>query len=168
MDVHCFSHRLELAVRDAFLGSYYTQLFTVFRQHYCMHNNTPKRLRELVALASAVESHVVKLGAARYCKGYPAVVRHAGCTPGVDIHGPKGLLLTMLTIFKFVYLVLWVDLFLPLTKLSLAWQKDATEIPQMFTGERATKATPQRRHDENERHSVVNAGEDGCNWSSII
>ena len=62
--VHCFSHRLELAVRDAFLASYYTQLFAVFTQLYCMYNNTPKRLRELVALASAMESHVVKLDAA--------------------------------------------------------------------------------------------------------
>ena len=46
-----------------------------------------------------------------------------------------------MTTFKcVVHLVFIVDLLLPLSKLSLAWQKDATEIPHMLAAERAMKS----------------------------
>ena len=52
--VHCFNHRLELAVKDAFAGTFYTDVFDTFTQIYYLYNNSPKRLRELAALAAAM------------------------------------------------------------------------------------------------------------------
>ena len=39
--VHCFNHRLELAVKDAFAGTFYTDVFDTFTQIYYLYNNGP-------------------------------------------------------------------------------------------------------------------------------
>ena len=169
--VHCFNHRLELAVRDAFLGTYYTEVFTTFTQLYYLYNNSPKRLRELAALADVMEAHIVKprkahgtrwvqhkLEAARaILRSYDVLAAHLESMSADHAHDQakaKGLL-AKLTSFKFVvHLVFIIDLLKPLSKLSLAWQKDASEIPQMLVAERAMKAALLTLQDE-EAHDQV-------------
>ena len=74
--------------------------------------------------------------------------------------------LTKMTTFKFVvHLVFIVDLLLPLSKLSLAWQKDATEIPHMLAAERAMKSALARlraaEEDEKALSKLVKMGASG-------
>ena len=97
--VHCFNHRLELAVKDAFAGRYYTDVFDTFTQIYYLYNNSPKRLLELAALAAAMEAHVVKprkahgthwmqhkeAAATAILRSYDVLTAH----PGVDVCRPN-------------------------------------------------------------------------------
>ena len=53
-----------------------------------------------------------------------------------DQEKAKGLI-QKITTFKFViHLLFFRDLLTPISRLSLAWQKDAVEIPQMLAAER--------------------------------
>lgn len=61
MSVLCFNHRLELAVQDSFIDTYYTELCTVFTQLYYLYHNSPKRLQVLAALANVMEAYIVNL-----------------------------------------------------------------------------------------------------------
>ena len=74
--------------------------------------------------------------------------------------------LTKMTTFKFVvHLVFIVDLLLPLSKLSVAWQKDATEIPHMLAAEREMKSALARLRaaddDETALSKLVKMGASG-------
>ena len=180
--VHCFNHRLELAVKDAFAGSYYTELFKIFTQIYYLYNNSPNRLRELAALAAAMEAHVVKprkahgtrwvqhkvAAATAILRSYDVLTAHLesmSADPTHDQAKAKGYL-TKLTTFKFVvHLLFIVDLLQPFSKLSLAWQKDATEIPHMLAAERAMKAALARlrvaEDDETALSKLVEMGSSG-------
>ena len=42
--VHCFNHRLELAVKDAFAGTFYTNVFDTFTQIYYASSHVDTRL----------------------------------------------------------------------------------------------------------------------------
>ena len=43
--VHCFNHRLELAVKDAFADTYYDDITRIYNQIYALYHSSPKRAR---------------------------------------------------------------------------------------------------------------------------
>ena len=112
---------------------------------------------KVAALAAAMEAYVVKPRKAHGTRwmqhkvaagtailpSYDVLTAHLESMSADLSHDQakaKGYL-TKMTTFKFVvHLVFIVDLLQPLSKLSLAWQKDATEIPHMLAAERAMKA----------------------------
>ena len=96
---------------------------------------------------------------------HTAHVESMSADPTHDQAKAKGYL-TKMTTFKFVvHLVFIVDLLLPLSKLSLAWQKDATEIPHMLAAELAMKAALARlrvaEDDETALSKLVEMGTPG-------
>ena len=45
--IHCFNHRLELAIKGAFKGNFFSEINTMLLKLYCLYKKNPKRLREL-------------------------------------------------------------------------------------------------------------------------
>ena len=60
MLVHCFSHRLELAIQDAFNGTFFDEIDLMLRKIYYLYNNSPKRLHELKEFGRIFEKTVQK------------------------------------------------------------------------------------------------------------
>ena len=59
--VHCFSHRLELAVCDAFSNTYFSTVIESFTLlYYVYHNSPPKKLRELREIVAIMEANILK------------------------------------------------------------------------------------------------------------
>ena len=44
--IHCFNHRLELAIKDAFKGTFFSEIDTMLLKLYYLYRKSPKRLRE--------------------------------------------------------------------------------------------------------------------------
>ena len=45
--IHCFNHRLELAVKDSFKGTFFDEIDHMLLKLYYLYKKSPKRLREL-------------------------------------------------------------------------------------------------------------------------
>ena len=59
--VHCFNHRLELAVKDAFIQStFYSSINEILSKLYCLYQKSPKRLTQLKELSKATEKSIPK------------------------------------------------------------------------------------------------------------
>jgi hypothetical protein len=56
--IHCLNHRLELAAKDAFSGTYIDEILTMLTNLYAMYHRSPKRMRDLKALADIMEEHI--------------------------------------------------------------------------------------------------------------
>lgn len=158
VSVHCFNHRLELAVKDSFSRTYFDDIIEILTQLYYLYHNSPKRTGELEELASIMETQIRKPQKAHgtrwvqhklratqsLLKSYVVVVAHLesmASDPRHDQAKAKGIL-KKVTTFKFVvHLLYFEQLLLPLSKLSLAWQRDATEIPQLLATEKNLRQT---------------------------
>ena len=53
--VHCFNHRLELAVKDTFNNTFLKDIDTMLLKLYYLYRKSPKQLRELKS-----DSHILK------------------------------------------------------------------------------------------------------------
>ena len=60
VSMHCFSHRIELAVRDAFSNTYFSTVFKSFTRLYYVYHTSPKKLRELRQIAAIMEANILK------------------------------------------------------------------------------------------------------------
>ena len=59
--VHCFNHRLELAIKDAFNESaFYSNIDEMLAKLYCLYQKSPKRLTELKELSEIFEKSIPK------------------------------------------------------------------------------------------------------------
>ena len=58
--IHCFNHRLELAVQDAFKPQRFKKINEMLMKLYYLYQKSPKRLRELKRMADAWEQSVPK------------------------------------------------------------------------------------------------------------
>ena len=58
--VHCFNHRLELAMKDAFAKTAFSTVQEFLNQLYLLYQQSPKRLRELRRIAEAYEQSITK------------------------------------------------------------------------------------------------------------
>ena len=59
--IHCFSHRLELAVKDAFKNEAFVKIDNMLSVLYKLYKYSPKRYRELKCFAAAWDKVVPKL-----------------------------------------------------------------------------------------------------------
>ena len=53
--VHCFNHRVELAVKDSFANSSFTNADKLLMELYYLYEKSPKRLRVIKPLAEVVD-----------------------------------------------------------------------------------------------------------------
>ena len=58
--IHCFNHRLELAIKDALKGSFFDEIDTMLLKLYYLYKKSPKRLRELRMFGEIYEKVVPK------------------------------------------------------------------------------------------------------------
>ena len=58
--VHCFNHRIELAIKDAFDGSSVSKIDQMLGVLHSLYNACPKRYRELKRLAEAWQTSIPK------------------------------------------------------------------------------------------------------------
>ena len=59
--VHCFNHRLELAIKDAFIEStFYLNISEMLSKLYWLYQKSPKRLTQLKELSEAFEKSIPK------------------------------------------------------------------------------------------------------------
>ena len=54
--IHCFNHRLELAIKDAFKKNNFNKIDEMLMKFYCLYQKSLKRLRELKHIAEAGKS----------------------------------------------------------------------------------------------------------------
>ena len=152
VSVHCFNHRLELSVRDAFAQSPVDDVIDMLRQLYYLYRNSPKRLRELKDLADIMAMQVRKpkkacgtrwvqhkLEAAQsLIKSFDVIATHLAAMASDPTHDKakmKGLHQNMTRLPFVAHLLLLETLLLPVAKLSLAWQQDSAEITELYVAE---------------------------------
>ena len=58
--VHCFKHRIKLALKDAFENSTFAKIETMLMKLYYLYQKSPKRYRELKELSGAYEKTITK------------------------------------------------------------------------------------------------------------
>ena len=58
--VHCFNHRFELAIKDAFKGTFFDEIDTFLTKLFYLYKKSSKRLRELRRFAEIFEQSVPK------------------------------------------------------------------------------------------------------------
>ena len=58
--VHCFNHRIELVIKDAFDGSSFSKIDQMLQVLHSLYNARPKRYRELKRLAEACQISIPK------------------------------------------------------------------------------------------------------------
>ena len=58
--VHCFNHRIELALKDAFDTSPFSKIDDMLLKLYYLYQKSPKRYRELKELSEVYEKSIPK------------------------------------------------------------------------------------------------------------
>jgi hypothetical protein len=58
--IHCFNHRVELALKDAFATTSFSKIDEMLMKLHYLYEKSPKRLRELRELATAYEGGIPK------------------------------------------------------------------------------------------------------------
>ena len=58
--IHCFNHRVELALKDAFSTTSFSKIDEMLMKLYYLYQKSPKRLRELRQLATVYEGSIPK------------------------------------------------------------------------------------------------------------
>ena len=58
--MHCFNHRFELAIKDAFKATFFEDIDTLLNKFYYLYRKSPKRLRELREFSKVYEKSVPK------------------------------------------------------------------------------------------------------------
>ena len=56
--IHCFNHQLELVIKDAFKGTFFSEIDTMLLKLYYLYKKSPKRLRELKKFGEIFEKVV--------------------------------------------------------------------------------------------------------------
>ena len=59
--IHCFNHRLELSIKNAFKTDAFVKIDEILMKLYYLYQKSPKRLRELKHMSEAWEKSVPKL-----------------------------------------------------------------------------------------------------------
>ena len=58
--IHCFKHRLELSIKDAFKNDAFIKIDEMLMKLYYLYQKSPKRLRELKRMSEGWEKSVPK------------------------------------------------------------------------------------------------------------
>ena len=141
--VHCFNHRLELAVKDTFKGTFFDEIDTMLLKLYYLYKKSAKRTRELQAFGEIYDKVItkpVKASGTRWVahkvnameivlKNYGIFIAHLESLAQTDsqelkraeLHGFAKLWRQA----KFpLHLAIYLDILQPIKVLSLAMQQD--------------------------------------------
>ena len=145
--IHCLNHRLELAAKDAIKNSYMTDVTDMLMNLYYIYHKSPKRLRELRAVADAMEEKISKPDKAQGTRwvqhkaralqtlinGYLVLVAHIEAQAAA--YGCKAeaarfkTYLVKLTSLKFVFHMLFFHMLLqPLAAVSCHLQENSVDL----------------------------------------
>jgi len=138
--IHCLNHRLELAVKDAFARTAFTEICVLLTNIHSVFERSPKRLRALHDLAHLMGEEVRKparsngtrwvqhnVNAANiFLKQYGLII--LALTNITDDAKVKGYLKQMTTFKTLALLHLFVKLLAPIGKLSEYLQGDTTNL----------------------------------------
>ncbi|XP_071835235.1 zinc finger protein 862-like [Apostichopus japonicus] len=167
VSVHCFNHRLELAMKDALDKTYYSEITNTLMLLFYAYKNSPKRLRELKALGDIMNEVVnkpLKAHGTRWVqhklqateallKSYSVVVAHLENMANDKTHDQakaKGIL-DKVNNFKFVsHLLYFQHLLRPISRLSVTWQKEVVEAPLVLATLNNLKQTLGNMKDQQE------------------
>ena len=58
--IHCFNHRFELAIKDAFKATFFEDIHTLLNKLYYIYRKSPKQIRELREFSEVYEKSVPK------------------------------------------------------------------------------------------------------------
>ena len=58
--IHCFNHRLELAMKDMFSGTFFKDITTMLVKLYILYRKSPKQLRELKTFSKMYKRSIPK------------------------------------------------------------------------------------------------------------
>ena len=140
--IHCFNHRLELAVKDSLTKTFLNEIIEMLQNLYQVYQKSPKRLRDLRELAFILDEEVHKPDKcngtrwlqhkARACKtlidSYPVIILHLeqlgnehGLT-NTDKSRFKGYHRKMTSLKFVIYLLFFSKLLKPLSELSVSLQ----------------------------------------------
>ena len=148
VEIHCFNHRLELGVKDAFAKTNIDEISTMLENLYYVYKNSPKGLRELKSIGEIMEESINKPGKAQGTRwlqhksralhtllsGYPVITAHLEAMAADSKVKPADQAwfksyLKKLTSFKFVVHMLFFEALLnPLAALSCNLQGDTTDL----------------------------------------
>ena len=156
--IHCMNHRLELAVKDAFSGSYFDEVTSVLVGLHSVYQHSPKRLHQLRDLAEIMEERIRKPDRAKGTRWVQhksralkslllVIVTHLQAMASEEssvkpAHKAKfkGYVKT-LTSYKFVLHMLLFDALLdPLAALSCSLQGSSADLPLAIAKLRAFKS----------------------------
>ena len=147
--VHCMNHRLELAAKDACATSYLDEISTLLVNLHYTYEKSPKRLRELKAVADEMEEGIRKPDKANgtrwlqhksralstLLQGYPVIVEHLRnmCSDQSSVKPVDKIkfrtYLNKLTSFKFILHSLFYEALLnPLASFSCSLQADSVDL----------------------------------------
>mgnify|MGYP002804370980 CR=1 FL=1 len=141
--VHCFNHRFELAIKDAFSGTFFDEIDTFLVKLFYLYNKSSKRLRELRDFCEIYEKSIpkpAKVGGTRWIahkframaialENYGAFVSHLESLAHTDSQSLKKAEIEgfakKLKYAKFpLHLAIYLDVLTPLKVLSVSMQKD--------------------------------------------
>ena len=144
--IHCFNHRLELAIKDAFKSNNFNKVDEMLRKFYCLYQKSPKRLRELKCIAEAWEKSVPKPSKSYdihwidhkltsmkiMLENYGAYISHVELLSQTDSQALKraelkGYLLKWKDASIPISLAIYLDVLSPLKRLSLSFQQELHE-----------------------------------------
>ena len=151
--IHCTAHRLELAIKDTFKDTYFNNVvIETLTTIYYFYRNSPKRFRELKAVASWMEEHVTKPARAngtrwiehkiqavrKMIANYASIHAHLSTfaetagNPPADKAKARGIL-NKISQYKFVATLYWVpDVLDEIAKVSLLMQRNDVTVPSLL------------------------------------
>ena len=141
--IHCFNHRLELAIKDAFTNTAFSAVEEFLNQLYLLYQKSPKRLRELQRIVEAWEQSITKptkpygtrwidhkIRAMKVAlDNYGLFISHIESLSSTDSQATRraelrGYLLRWKDAVIPVHMAIYLDVLSPLRRLSLAFQQD--------------------------------------------
>lgn len=153
--IHCLNHRLELAVKDAFSGTALSEICTLLSNIHSVFERSPKRLRALKDLADVMGEDVQKPARTNGTRWIQHKVRAAkillkqygliivSLSNITDDPKIKGYVAQMTSFKTLLFLQLFLDLLLPIAKLSEHLQGDSTNLLHAQAALEATLVTLQ-------------------------
>jgi hypothetical protein len=187
--IHCFSHRLELAIKDFLTTSYFDKVLQIMNELFKFYDKSPKRFRGLKDLAKIMGKHAskpsrvigtrwishIEKAVEQLQSSYEIIItqlENISVDPSYKTEKSKvEALLKNLKKKLFVLHLIMLNKFLkPLSQLSLTLQKETIDFPlmiasvQLFYGalENLKTSVP------NEINEILSQEQENCTYKNIL
>ena len=141
--VHCFNHRIELALKNAFEKTFFSKIENMLTKLYYLYQKSPKRYRELKELREAYEKTITKPAKThgtrwinhkfhamtKVLSSYGAYIEHLESLPQTDSQALKrseleGHSKKWKDVMYPMYMAIYLDILSPIRRISLAMQQE--------------------------------------------